>query len=162
MTFLRLVSLVASVVVLAACASSPQRSGPPPVLAKLQAMGIDQATYKKIANHRVLTYDDILGLLNKKVPSPVILTYLKSTKAPYTLSYAQLNRLNAAGASADLLNYLGKSVGYFEATERDQTGGAGKWRDNPYFNDPFFWGPAPFGYMWPDEWYDPGFVDAMF
>ena len=163
MTLLRFLPVAASIVFLSACATTPpQKSGPPPVLAKLRAMGIDNITYEKIANQRVLSYTDIYSLLKSKVPSPVILTYIKSTKAPYTLTNNQLEQLNDAGASADLLNYLGKSTGFFEATERSQTGGAGKWRDNPYFADPYYMGGAPFDYGWPGEWYDPGFVDAMF
>jgi len=163
MTFLRLLPLAATVVFLSACATTPRpQSGPPPVLVKLRSMGIAPITYEKIASHRVLTYTDISSLLNKKVPSPVILTYIKSTKAPYTLTNAQLEQLDDAGASAELVNYLGKSVGFFEATERSQTGGAGTWKDNPYFADPYYMGEAPFGYGWPGEWYDPAFVDAMF
>ncbi len=163
MTLLRFLPVAASIVFLSACATTPPpQSGPPPVLAKLRGMGIDNITYEKIANHRVLSYTDMYGLLNKKVPSPVILTYLKSTKAPYTLTNTELEQLDDAGASGDLLNYLGKSTGFFVATERDQTGGAGKWKDNPYFADPYYMGAAPFGYMWPGEWYDPAFVDEMF
>lgn len=163
MTFLRFLPVAASIVFLSACATTPApQAGPPPVLVKLRGMGLDNITYEKIANHRVLTFADLSSLLNKKVPSPVILTYLKSTKAPYTFTDAQLDQLNDAGASADLLNYLGKSVGFFEATERSQTGGAGKWKNNPYFADPYYMGEAPFGYGWPGEWSDPAFVDAMF
>ena len=77
------------VIGLAACAS-PQPSGKPPVLDKLRAMGIDPSTYTKIANHRVLSYDDIYGLVKKGVPGPVIVTYLQSTHAPYQLTDAQL------------------------------------------------------------------------
>jgi hypothetical protein len=164
MTALRFLPVVGFSIFLSSCATPPPPVpvGPPPVLAKLQAMGVKNSTYKKIANHRVLNYSDILGLLNKGVKSPVILTYIKSTKAPYTITDAELNTLNNAGASAALLNYLGKSVGFFEATERNQTGGAGKWKDDPYFADPYFMGEPPFAYGWPGEWYDPGFVDAMF
>ena len=161
MTLLRSLVLAALTAAVVSCAST-QPSGPPPVLAKLAAMGIDSRTYAKIANHRVLSYDDIYGLVKKGVPSPVILTYIRNTHAPYTLTDAQLDRLSDAGASADLVNYLGKSVGYFEATERDQTGGAGKWKDNPYFADPYFLGAPPFGWGWPDEWYDPGWVAGVF
>ncbi len=148
---------------LAACATTPSRpSGPPPVLVKLKAMGIPAATYAKIEGHRVLTYSDILGLIRQDVPSPVILTYIQSTHAPYTLTDAQLESLDDAGASADLVNYLGKSVGFFEATERNQTGGAGKWRNNPFFADPYYMGAAPFDYMYPMEWYDPVWMDGVF
>ncbi len=94
--------------VLASCATTaPRHTGNPPVLAKLEAMGIDSRTYAKIANHRILDFGDILGLLKKGVPSPVILTYIQSTHAPYTLTDDQLNQLMNAGASADLVNYLG-------------------------------------------------------
>jgi hypothetical protein len=146
---------------LAACAS-PQPAGKPPVLDKLRAMGIDPSTYTKIANNRVLSYDDIYGLVKKGVPGPVIVTYLQSTRAPYQLTDAQLVRLVNAGASSDLVNYLGKSVGFFEATERNQTGTVGKWKHHPFYEDPFFLGPAPFDYAWPPEWYDAGWVGAYF
>lgn len=154
--------LALAVFMLAACTTTNQQSRTPLVLPKLQAMGIDSGTYNKIANHRVLTYGDIYGLVKKGVPSPVIQTYLQSTKAPYTLTNAQLQNLVDAGASADLVNYLGKSVGFFEATERSQTGGAGKWKHNPFFADPYFWGPAPFDYAYPGEWFDQGWVDDVF
>jgi hypothetical protein len=144
-----------------ACAS-PQQAGRPAVLEKLRSMGIDQATYNKIANNRILSYEDIYGLVKKGVPGPVIVTYLRSTHAPYRFSNAQLERLTDAGASAGLVNYLGKSVGYFEATERSQTGGAGKWKNHPFFADPLFMGPAPFDYEWPDEWYDAGWIGGVF
>lgn len=117
-------------------------------LAQLQSLGIDSRTYAKIVNQRVLSYSDIYGLVQKKVPDPVIVSYLKSTHAPYTLTDAQLQKLSDAGAGADLVNYLGKSVGYFEATERNQTGGAGKWKNDPYFADPYFMGEPPFDYGW--------------
>lgn len=125
-------------------------------------MGIDQATYTKIANHRVLSYGDIYGLVKKGVPGPVIVTYLRSTHAPYRFTDAQLDRFSDAGASSDLVNYLGRSVGYFEATERSQTGGAGKWKDHPFFADPLYLGPAPFDYEWPGEWYDAGWIGTVF
>lgn len=162
MTALRSLSLLLVAVLLGACATTSQRSGPPPVLAKLKAMGIDSGTYNKIATHRVLTYADILGLVKKGVPGPVILTYLQSTHAPYTFTDAQLQKLVDAGASADLVNYLGKSVGFFEATERKQTGGAGKWKENPFFADPYYMGEPPFGYAYPGEWFDEGWVDDVF
>lgn len=132
------------------------------MFAQLKAKGIAEGTYTKIVNHRVLSYADIKGLLDKDVPSPVILTYVKSTKAPYTLTNAQLEALDDDGADAELINYLGKSTGYFEATQREQTGGSDQWRKNPYFNDPYYMGVPPFGYMWPSEWYDAGWMDGVF
>jgi hypothetical protein len=162
MVLLRSLCILALLAMVTSCATTSQPSGTPPVLAKLAALKIDQGTYYKIANHRVLTYSDILGLLQKNVPSPVILTYIQSTHAPYTLTNSQITTLNNAGASADLLNYLGKSIGFFEATERSQTGGAGKWRNDPYFTDPYFMGDGPFGPGFPGEWYDPMWVGEVF
>jgi hypothetical protein len=141
---------------------TPRQSDRPQVLDKLQAMGVDQKTYAKIANRRVLSYDDIYELVKKRVPGPVVITYLRSTHAPYRLTNRQLERLTNAGASADLVNYLGQSTGYFEATERNQTGQAGKWKNHPYYSDPFFMGPPPFGYEWPGEWDDPGWIENVF
>jgi hypothetical protein len=160
--FFRLFALAALAVLCGSCATTPQPSGPPPVLARLKAMGINDATYQRIAAQRVLSYDDILGLVKKGVPSPVILTYVQSTRAPYTLTNAQLQALVDAGASAELVNHLGRSVGFFEATERGQTGDSGQWRNEPFFNDPFYFGPAPFPYAWPDEWYDDGWINGVF
>ena len=125
-------------------------------------MGINQNTYDKITNRRVLSYGDIYDLVKKGVPGPIIVTYLRSTHAPYRLTDDQLERLTDAGASADLVNYLGKSAGYFEATERDQTGRTGEWKNHPYYADPFFMGPPPFGYEWPDEWGDPGWIETVY
>ena len=163
MPFLRALFAMAACAALAACATTSKPSGPPTAMfAQLKAKGIPSATYAKIVNHRVLSYADIHGLLDKDVPSPVILTYLQSTHAPYKFTNAQLEELDDEGASAALINYLGKSTGYFEATERSQTGGAGKWKNDPFFNDPAYLGDAPFGYMWPAEWYDAGWMDGMF
>lgn len=161
MRVLRFLPALALSVLFTSCASLQQQSQPP-VLAKLQAAGVDSRTYAKIVNHRILNYDDIYGMVKKGIPSPVIQTYLQSTHAPYTFTDAQLQALSNAGASADLVNYLGKSVGYFEATERSQTGGEGKWRTNPFFNDPYYMGAPPFDYAWPSEWGDAGFMDGLY
>jgi hypothetical protein len=157
----RLVCFGLALCALNACVT-PRQSDRPQVLDKLLAMGVDQKTYAKIANHRVLAYDDIYELVKKRVPGPVVISYLRSTHAPYRLTNRQLERLTTAGASADLVNYLGKSTGYFEATERNQTGQAGEWKNHPYYSDPFFMGPPPFGYEWPGEWDDPGWIESVF
>jgi hypothetical protein len=164
MIAMRLFLLLSLSLALVSCAttSTPTPAKTNLVLAKLAALHIDTGTYHKIANHRVLSYNDILGLVKKGVPSPVIQTYLQSTHAPYTLTDSQLNKLVDAGASADLVNYLGKSVGFFEATERSQTGGAGKWRNNPFFADPYYLGEPPFAWGYPGEWYDPMWVENVF
>ncbi len=143
------------------CASAPQQQKAPPLLQKLEDAGIDSRTYAKIAAGRVLDYSDILGLVKDNIPDPVVVTYLKSTHAPYRFTDSQLSALSDAGAGSDLVNYLGQSVGYFEASQRSQTGGA-KWDKHSYFVDPYFYGAPPFPYAFPAEWYDPAVFGAWF
>jgi hypothetical protein len=144
---------------LAACASGPAPT--PLVLQRLATAGVDSRTYAKIHAGRVLAYPDILGLVQDKIPDSAIVSYLKSTKAPYRLTNAQLEKLGEAGAGSTLVNYLGQSVGFYEATKRDQTGGE-KWDNHPYFYNPYYWGAAPFDYGFPDEWDDPATMGMWF
>ena len=127
----------------------------------MAASGVDSRTYAKIHAGRVLSYSDILGLVEDKIPDAAIVSYLKSTHAPYHLTNSQLGKLSNAGAGPGLVNYLGKSVGYYEATKRSQTGGD-KWDKHPYFQDPYYTGPAPFPYSFPGEWDDPAIMGAWF
>ena len=151
--------LLAACLFLASCASGPAPT--PLVLQRLAASGVDSRTYAKIHAGRVLSYSDILGLVHDKIPDAAIVSYLKSTHAPYRLTNSQLGKLGDAGAGSGLVNYLGKSVGYYEATKRSQTGG-NKWDKHPYFNDPYYWGPAPFPYAFPGEWDDPAIMGMWF
>lgn len=144
---------------LVSCASGPEPT--PLVLQRIAAAGVDSRTYAKIHAGRVLSYSDITGLVEDKIPDAAIVSYLKSTHAAYHFTDAQLDKLSDAGAGPGLVNYLGKSVGYYEATKRSQTGG-GKWDKHPYFNDPYYWGPAPFPYEFPAEWYDPATMGMWF
>lgn len=144
---------------LVSCATGPAPT--PLVLQRMAASGVDSRTYAKIHAGRVLDYSDILGLVQDKIPDAAIVSYLKSTHAPYRFTDAQLEKLSDAGAGSDLVNYLGQSVGYYEATKRAQTGGD-KWDRHPYFNDPYYWGAAPFPYEFPDEWYDPATLGMWF
>src|SRR5476651_1026931 len=75
MSALRLTFLLALSLSVISCATT-QPSKTNLVLPKLAAMGVDSGTYTKIANHRVLSYTDIYGLVKKGVPSKVIVTYL--------------------------------------------------------------------------------------
>ena len=151
--------LAVASLILASCASGPEPT--PIVLQHLAASKVDSRTYAKIQAGRVLSYGDILSLVGDKIPDDAIVSYLKSTHAPYRFSNAQMERLSDAGAGPSLVNYLGKSVGYYEAAKRNQTGGE-KWDKHPYFNDPYYWGPAPFDYGFPDEWCDPGMAGVWF
>ena len=78
----------------------------PPVAAALSSRGVEQGTYTRVTQGSVLDYNDILNLLEKKVPTNIIISYLQSTRKAYNLSYSQLQGLKDAGATPQLLNYL--------------------------------------------------------
>lgn len=137
------------------CANSSKK--PAATLVALSSQGVNASTLKKIQNGRVLGFEDILNLVQRHISEKAIVAYLQSTHAPYRFTTSQLDQLSQAGAGSHLVNYLGKSIGYYEATKRNQLGGS-KWDNHPYFNDPAYWGPAPFDYGFPGEWYEPRFI----
>ena len=141
--------------VMSSCATSQQALAPAGVAAQMAQHGVPASTQKRVQAGRVLDFDDIMSLAKAGVSDKAIVAYLKSTKAPYKFNTAQLEQLSNAGAGSTLVNYLGQSIGYYEASKRNQLGGS-KWDSHPYFNDPFFWGAAPFDYGFPGEWSEPG------
>jgi hypothetical protein len=149
-------SIIALPFFLNSCATSPQALAPEGIASQMAKQGIPASTQKRVQAGRVLDFDDIMILAKAGVSDNAIVAYLKSTKAPYKFTINQLEQLTDAGAGSTLVNYLGQSVGYYEASKRNQVGGS-KWDSHPYFNDPFFWGAAPFDYGFPGEWSDPGF-----
>jgi hypothetical protein len=151
------ITCLASLLCLASCATTQSVNAPAGIVAQMGQHGIPASTQKRIQAGRVLDFDDIMSLAKGGVSDKAIVAYLKSTKAPYKFTTAQLEQLSNAGARPGLVNYLGQSIGYYEASKRSQIGG-NKWDRHPYFNDPFFWGAAPFDYGFPGEWADPGFV----
>ena len=86
----RLSLMAIPVLWLSACASTPQVN--PAVAAALSSRGVDQGTYAKVTQGSVLDYNDILNLLEKKVPTNIIIGYLQSTRKAYNFSYGQLER----------------------------------------------------------------------
>jgi len=141
--------------VMSSCATSQQAVAPAGITAQMAQHGVPASTQKRVQAGRVLDFDDIMSLAKAGVSDNAIVAYLKSTKAPYRFTTAQLEQLTNAGAGSTLVNYLGQSIGYYEASKRNQLGES-KWDSHPYFNDPFFWGAAPFDYGFPGEWSDPG------
>jgi len=140
----RLLLALLPLLLLASCATTPFPANPPAsALSQLLQRGVPTTTVKRIQHGRVLDLDDILALVKAGVSDQAAVAYLKSTRAPYKFTTAQLQQLSDAGADSTLVNYLGQSIGYYEATKRNQLGGS-KWDNDPYFTDPFFWGPAPF------------------
>ena len=107
----RLSLMAIPVLWLSACASTPQVN--PAVATALSSRGVDQGTYTKVTQGSVLDYNDILNLLEKKVPTNIIISYLQSTRKAYDFSYSQLEGLKAAGATPQLLNYLTETQGFY-------------------------------------------------
>ena len=143
--------------VMSSCATSQQALAPSGIAAQMAQHVVPASTQKRVHAGRVLDFDDIMSLSKAGVSDKAIVAYLKSTKAPYKFTTAQLEQLTNVGAGSTLVNYIGQSIGYYEASKRNQIGGS-KWDRHPYFNDPFFWGAAPFDYAFPGEWANPGVV----
>ncbi len=69
---------------------------------------------------------DVLELVRKGVPGGKIVAYLRSTRASYNYTQAQINTLLNAGADSTLVNYVGRGAGDFphRRAERAIAGGA--------------------------------------
>lgn len=150
--------LAVAAVSLLGCA--PQKEARPSYVYQLPKMGVDPGTYSRIYNKRVLTYADILNLVQKNVPDDKIVGYLESTHAPYQFTVKQVNKLTAAGAGSTLVNYLGQGAGAYlidasNSTAQQQLHQNAKYQkywNHAYFTDPYFAGAAPFDYGWPGGW----------
>jgi hypothetical protein len=145
---------------LVACASTPQVD--PAMAAALSSRGVEQSTYAKITRGSALDYDDILNLLKKDVPTHIIISYLQSTQRVYNLSYAQLQGLKTAGASPQLLNYLGETQGFYGVnTPRQKARLTGEQR-RAYYDTPGYQAQQPFSTPMIDEWADPAFEESLY
>src|SRR4029077_8987707 len=154
----RLSFMAIPVLWLSACASTPQVD--PAVAAALSSRGVDQGTYAKVTQGSVLDYNDILNLLEKKVPTNIIIGYLQSTQKAYNFSYGQLESLKAAGATPQLLNYLTETQGFYGVATPRQTARLTGEQDRAYFNSPGFQTQGPFNTPLIDEWADPGYEES--
>ncbi len=150
---MRLLLLAVITAVLCGCASvgtKPQIEVPG-YLRVLESKKVDPGTYARIATGRVLGYGDIKNLVAKGIPGNMIVPYLKATRTPYRYSSKQINGLVSAGADDVLVNYLGKAAGIYMQDSGDIPS-SGSWHSHPYFTDPNYMGPAPFGFDYPDAW----------
>lgn len=159
---LRFSTLAAAGIFVAACASTPQVD--PAISAALSSRNVNQATYTKVVNGRVLEYGDILNMVQQGVPSQVIVSYLQSTRKVYNFTYGQLQTLKAAGASPQLLNYLTETQGFYGVNtpkQKSQLKGEAK---RAYYNTPLYQDQQPFGYNEPeiDNWYDSGYEESLY
>ena len=116
------------------CASGPQ--GNPAVTAAASSRGVAPGTVQKMSAARALDYQDISNLVSKGVPTNTIVAYLNSTRKVYDLPYAQLAALKSAGASAQLLNYLTETQGFYGNNSPKQKARMAKMQKDQYYNTP--------------------------
>lgn len=157
-----LLGLAAALVLVGCATSTPEPPATPKYLQTLSDKQVSPATFARIQGGRVLTFADVLELVQRGVPGAKIVSYLRSTRAPYNFSQPQIDALLAAGADSTLINYVGRAAGDFlvdaqnaaqqAAVRKDAKFDREVWSD-PYFTDPGFWGPAPFPYAFPVDWY---------
>ncbi|MEI6035380.1 MAG: hypothetical protein WCS65_14010 [Verrucomicrobiae bacterium] len=134
------------------------------VTSAASSRGVAPATVQKMTNARVLDYQDISNLVVKGVPTNTIVGYLNSTRKAYDLSYAQLAGLKSAGASAQLLNYLTETQGFYGNNSPKQKSQAAKMQKGEYYNSRHYQDEAPFAYNHPfiDDWYDSGYEESLY
>ena len=158
----RFLAPAAAGLLLVGCASGPQ--GNPAVTAAASSRGVAPGTVQKMSAARALDYQDISNLVSKGVPTNTIVAYLNSTRKVYDLPYAQLAALKSAGASAQLLNYLTETQGFYGNNSPKQKARMAKMQKDQYYNTPQYQDKAPFAYNQPiiDDWYDSGYEESLY
>ena len=158
----RLSALALAVVLLSSCASTQQVD--PAIATALSSRGVDQGTYIKVTQGRVLDYTDISNLVSKGVPSSTITAYLQSTRKAYNLTYAELQGLKSEGATAQLLNYLTETQGFYGHNSPQQTAHLSGEQKRAYYNSKYYQDQQPFAYNQPeiDDWYDSGYEESLY
>jgi hypothetical protein len=154
---------VLAFLILAACATT-QSQIDPAISSTLSAKNVSAATQAKMNAGQVLDYNDILGLVQKGVPTEVIVGYLNSTRKVYNFTYAQLQGLKAAGATSQLLNYLTETQGFYGHNSPAQTARLHGEQKRAYFNTPLYQDQQPFAYNPPiiDDWYDSAYEESLY
>lgn len=162
MRFLHPAFSALAALLLVSCASGPQVD--PSVSAAISSRGVNQGTYVKICQGQVLDYQDISNLVQKDVPSQIIVSYLQSTRKAYDFSYAQLDGLKAAGASSQLLNYLTETQGFYGNNTPKQKHRLTGEQKRAYYNSPYYQDQQPFAYNYPgvDDWYDSAYDESLY
>ena len=88
---------------LAGCGASQQEQAD---LVSVQGSGVSPATYDKMLHGDELGVADICALERAHVDEGVILRYLRERDTVYVLSSHDRSRLEAAGASQSLIDYM--------------------------------------------------------
>lgn len=145
---------------LAGCATGPTVD--PQVTSAVISHGVSGATYEKMLRGGALDYSDIAQLVEHKVPSNIIVGYLRSTESVYNFSYEQLQKLRQLGASPQVLNYLTETQGFYGNNTSPSKGSkVPKYiRTNSMLNQD----KQPFFYNEPivDDWYDSAYEESCY
>ncbi|MBM3856992.1 MAG: hypothetical protein FJ390_03410 [Verrucomicrobia bacterium] len=145
---------------LSACATGPTVD--PQVTSAVSADGVSGVTYEKMLRGGVLDYNDIAQLVQHKVPSNIIVGYLRNTERVYNFSYEQLQQLRHLGATPQVLNYLTETQGFYGNNTTPSRGSkVPKYiRDNSMLNQD----KQPFFYNEPivDDWYDSAYEESCY
>jgi hypothetical protein len=152
--------LLPACLLLGGCASGPLVD--PQITTAVTAAHVNQATADKIASARPLDYSDIMNLAKARVPSHIIVGYLRSTQRPYDFSASQLASLKAAGAKPHLLTYLTETQGFYGPPPKTPTGRkVPKWISG---NSKLEQDQQPYFYNAPliDDWYDSAYTESCY
>jgi hypothetical protein len=156
---LRFSLLAVSLLWSSACSTTPQVD--PSIPAALSARGVDRSTYTKVTQGWALDYDDILNLLEKKVPTHIIISYLQSSQRSYNLTNSQLDGLRAAGATPQLINYLTETQGFYGVNTQQKGRLTGE-QKRAYLGTRGYQSQQPFSAPLIDEWADPGYEESLY
>ena len=104
----------------------------------LAAHNVSPVIYDKMMHGEVLVLNDIIELSQRQVPPPLIIRYLYSTQAIYSLDKPALARLNQGKVGQEVINYL--------------------------LETPSLFGPRPYPgpYYGPRPWYPYGAYDPYY
>ena len=78
------------------------------------------------------------------------------------LDNAQLQGLETAGASSQLLNYLKETQGFYGVNTPRQAARLTGEQRRAYYDTPGYQAQQPFGTPMVDEWVDPGYEESLY
>ena len=153
---------VALTVLVSGCASGPAVDSQ--ITDALSSRGVTGSTYEKVYTGQALAYNDIVALVRAGVPSHIIVSYLQSTEKVYSLTPSQIDGLTAAGASSEVVHYLGETEGLYAYQPPAAAARSKKQQADQYYNTPLAQDEAPFGYNEPivDGFYDSGYEESIY
>lgn len=155
-------AVLAAALAFAGCASGPAVD--PQITQALSARNVGSSTYVKVENGRTLDYGDILVLVQKRVPTHIIVSYLQSTQKAYSFNASQLRGLRSAGATPQLLNYLTETQGFYAYQPPAANQRVINDQKDAYYNTPAYQDETPFAYNEPiiDDWYDSAYEESLY